>query len=252
MILETTETGKIRDKINEFAAKGSPFFFAVNYELSEGIFADDPLKQEAIYFSFNQQGNKPAENIYDRRGRINSVAQDPESYKAKFNTVREALDRGAVKVVNLTMRTRIEPDISCEEIFLRSNSPYQVYLPGRFVCFSPERFVHISDKGVISTNPMKGTIDASVPNAELQILNDPKEIAEHSATVGLIADEFKSIASNVHITRFRYIDRIVSQDRTLLQVSSEVVGQLDKDYTSRMGDILFSLLPAGSVTGTPR
>ena len=52
--------------------------------------------------------------------------------------------------------------------------------------------------------------------------------------------------------RSRYIDRIELSNRTLLQVSSEVEGELPNDYMTRMGDILFSLLPAGSITGSPK
>jgi para-aminobenzoate synthetase component 1 len=37
-----------------------------------------------------------------------------------------------------------------------------------------------------------------------------------------------------------------------LQASSEITGQLPEDYPSQIGDILFALLPAGSVTGAPK
>ena len=39
--------------------------------------------------------------------------------------------------------TPIELNISLEEVFLRSQARYKCYLPGRFVCFSPETFVRI-------------------------------------------------------------------------------------------------------------
>jgi para-aminobenzoate synthetase component I len=38
----------------------------------------------------------------------------------------------------------------------------------------------------------------------------------------------------------------------LLQVSSEIRGELPNDYYSRLGDIVFEMLPAGSVTGAPK
>jgi para-aminobenzoate synthetase component 1 len=40
--------------------------------------------------------------------------------------------------------------------------------------------------------------------------------------------------------------------KTLLQVSSEIVGVLNDNYKSHLGDILVSLLPAGSVSGAPK
>ena len=99
---------------------------------------------------------------------------------------------------------------------------------------------------------MKGTIDASIENAEQLILNDGKEIAEHTTTSQLLVEELELIAHNVTIKRFRYIDQIVAHKRTLLQVSSEIEGELPTDYRSKMGDILFALLPAVSITGSPK
>jgi para-aminobenzoate synthetase component 1 len=38
----------------------------------------------------------------------------------------------------------------------------------------------------------------------------------------------------------------------LLQVSSEISGVLPEDYQNKIGDLLFGMLPAGSVTGAPK
>jgi para-aminobenzoate synthetase component 1 len=54
------------------------------------------------------------------------------------------------------------------------------------------------------------------------------------------------------VTRFRYIDRIHTNRGDLLQMSSEIGGNLPEGYRSRLGDIIFTLLPAGSVTGAPK
>jgi len=252
MFLDTTKINLIKDKINELAAFGQPFFFVINYELSEGIFTDNPHNQNNVYFEFNGQGTKKSKKIYDKQNFVKVYPQSIESYKTKFDKVYSAFEQNRVEVVNLTTRTHIDPGITLEEIFIQSNSQYQIYLPEQFVCFSPERFVRISENGIISSNPMKGTINASIPDAERMVLDDPKEIAEHTATTQLIVDELSVIASDVKITRFRYIDRIESRNRTLLQVSSEVSGKLPDDYKLHMGDIIFSLLPAGSIAGTPK
>jgi para-aminobenzoate synthetase component 1 len=60
------------------------------------------------------------------------------------------------------------------------------------------------------------------------------------------------VSTNVAVTRFRYLDRIHTNRGDLLQMSSEISGDLPADYLSRLGDILFTLLPAGSVTGAPK
>ena len=242
---------EVRISINKAAAKQTPFFFTVDYELSEGLFIQNPISQTEVLFQFNGKGNKPSEAVSTLKAEMITNPISEQAYKSKFEVIQKGLNSGEIDVANLTIKTPIQTNISCREIFLRSQSPYQVYIPERYVSFSPERFVKI-ENGKISANPMKGTIDASVPNAEQEILNNPKEIAELKATTQAIMKELSRIAHNVYIKRDRYIDTIKSLNRTLLQVSSEVEGDLPNNYLSRMGDILFSLLPAASITGSPK
>jgi para-aminobenzoate synthetase component 1 len=99
---------------------------------------------------------------------------------------------------------------------------------------------------------MKGTIDASLPDAEEQIMNDPKEKAEHFTIVDLIRNDLSRIAEQVEVRQFRYIDRVETNGKTLLQVSSEIAGQLPANFRNSLGDNLFSMLPAGSISGAPK
>lgn len=242
---------QVRININEAALQQMPFFFALNYEMTEGLFIENPINQSEILFHFNGIGNTPSQDRNNEKVELNVIPISTEEYFSKFEIVQQGLKCGEIDVVNLTIKTPISTNIDCHEIFLRSQSRYREYVPDKFVCFSPERFVKM-ENGRISSFPMKGTIDASVANAEQLILNDPKEIAEHTTTTQLIAKELSSIARNVTVKRFRYIDKIELSNKTLLQVSSEVEGELPNDYMTRMGDVLFSLLPAGSITGSPK
>lgn len=242
---------QVRTRINKAASQNTPFFFIINYELTEGLFIENPLSQSEVLFHFNGVGNKPDQATSSEEAELSVFPISEQEYLSKFEVVQKGLKNGELEVINLTAKTPVRTSIDCHEIFLRSQSPYQFYVPGRFVCFSPERFVKI-EEGKILSNPMKGTIDESISNAEQIILNDSKEIAEHTMTAQLIVEELSSVAKNVTIKRFRYIDRIVSHNRTLLAVSSEIEGELPIDYMSKMGDTLFSLLPAGSVTGSPK
>ena len=106
--------------------------------------------------------------------------------------------------------------------------------------------------GEISSFPMKGTIDASVPDAERVILEDYKERSEHNTIVDLIRNDLNRVSERVDVRRFRYIDRLRVSRGEILQVSSEVVGRLVGDYKSRLGDIVFGMLPAGSISGAPK
>ena len=245
------DTDQVRISINEAALQQTPFFFALNYEMTEGVFIENPMNQSEILFHFNGFGNAPSQVRNNEKVELNVIPISIEEYFSKFEIVEQGLKYGEIDVVNLTVKTPISTNIDCHEIFLRSQSRYRVYVPDKFVCFSPESFVKI-ENGRISSFPMKGTIDASMKNAEQVILNDPKEIAEHTTTTQLIVEELGSIAQNVTTKRFRYLDRIELSNRTLLQVSSEVEGELPNDYMTKMGDILFSLLPAGSITGSPK
>ena len=99
---------------------------------------------------------------------------------------------------------------------------------------------------------MKGTIDADIDNAVQIILADEKEKAEHNTIVDLIRNDMSRYAKNVHVHRFRYIDKIETPEKNLLQVSSEVRGDLPENYHDILGDIIFSQLPAGSISGAPK
>jgi para-aminobenzoate synthetase component 1 len=99
---------------------------------------------------------------------------------------------------------------------------------------------------------MKGTIDAAIPNAEETILNDPKETAEHNTIVDLIRNDLSMVSKNVRVEKFRFIDEIKTAGKTLLQVSSEIVGDIQHDFFDHLGDRLFTLLPAGSISGAPK
>lgn len=249
--MKSQNTDIVRRRMNEYGAECKPFLFAVDYELSEGYFVADPMSQTGLLFQLNGVGNKPAVGEMPA-GHLNVSPIAPEDYKDMFDVVRYGLENGQTVLTNLTVKTPITTNLSLREIFLSSDTKYQIYVPGRFVCFSPEIFVRIAD-GRIATFPMKGTIDASVPDAEQVILNDPKEAAEHAAAVELLMDDLRSSgAGNVRVERFRYIDRLTTSERDILQVSSEIAGDLDPDYMSRMGDIIFAMLPGGSIAGAPK
>ncbi|MEY3208487.1 MAG: hypothetical protein RL064_518, partial [Bacteroidota bacterium] len=112
-------------------------------------------------------------------------------------------------------------------------------------------FIKINNQKIYSY-PMKGTIDAHLPNAEETILNDVKELAEHATIVDLIRNDLSKVAANVKVDKFRFYEKIETQNGMLGQVSSEISGNLHANYTNHIGDILFDLLPAGSICGAPK
>jgi para-aminobenzoate synthetase component 1 len=99
---------------------------------------------------------------------------------------------------------------------------------------------------------MKGTIDASVPQAEEKIRDDLKEVSEHNTIVDLIRNDLSMVAEEVRVKRYRYIDRVETRQRVLLQVSSEIAGVIPEGRPLNIGTIMSMMLPAGSVTGAPK
>ena len=99
---------------------------------------------------------------------------------------------------------------------------------------------------------MKGTIDASIPSAAQLLMNDPKEAAEHATIVDLIRNDLSMVANQVFVSRYRYIDTLQTNQGAILQTSSEIQGVLPENYPEHLGELIFRLLPAGSITGAPK
>ncbi len=159
--------------------------------------------------------------------------------------------KGNTYLLNLTFPTQIEIKTTLLNIFLSSPAPFKLFYKNQFITFSPERFIKI-ENNLIQTYPMKGTIDAEIPNAEEQILANEKEKAEHTMVVDLLRNDLSMVAKRVQVNNFRYVETIKAGQKKLLQVSSKITGVLENNWHERIGDILLPLLPAGSISGTPK
>jgi para-aminobenzoate synthetase component 1 len=158
---------------------------------------------------------------------------------------------GNTYLLNLTFATPIESSLDLKEIFTYAKAKFKLYFKGKFICFSPERFVEI-ENNCIATYPMKGTIDADLPNARKNILSDSKETAEHVMIVDLMRNDLGIVGSHVKVEKFRYVEKIKAGDKALLQVSSKITATLDENWKDEIGTLLNHLTPAGSITGTPK
>lgn len=247
---------EIESLMNRAGTERVPFLFGLDFEMEDGFFIENPMLQNEILFEVEGVGNYNNMSCSDtphitHANKLELFPEDYSTYKKRFDIVMEGLSRGDSYLANLTIRTPISTSLSLIDIFKCSSSPYKLYVPHRFVCFSPECFVKI-DEGVISTYPMKGTIDADIADSEQIILNDEKEKSEHNTIVDLLRNDLSRVAWDVVVKRFRYIDRVNSSRGSLLQVSSEIVGTLGNSYLNEVGSAIFKLLPAGSVSGAPK
>jgi len=242
---------EIRERVNRLAGDATPFLLIVDFAMENPLLYEAASIPESLLFSTPQAGNVPAVEKNRRPFTFRKYPPSRQRYAEAFDIVRDNIHHGNSFLVNLTFPTPIETDLSLEEIFRLSRAKYKCCIKDRFVCFSPEIFVQIK-AGRIYSYPMKGTIDATIRGAAQKILADKKEQAEHNTVVDLIRNDLSIVATDVRVDRYRYIDRLETHAKPLLQVSSQISGRLSGDYRSRLGNILFSLLPAGSVSGAPK
>ncbi|MEI8004646.1 MAG: aminodeoxychorismate synthase component I [Bacteroidota bacterium] len=239
-------------KINEYAVKGIPFLFVTDFEgLNTAVLTIPEAGENGVFFGMGEAGNTVPGPIPARAFSFIPKPPDYDSYRLAFEKVSWHLKRGDTYLVNLTFPTELETSLNLQDLFNISRAPYKLLFADHFTVFSPEPFIRIED-GIIRSNPMKGTIDASVPDAENMLLNDRKEYYEHNTIVDLIRNDLAMVSASVKVDRFRYIERINTNRSDLLQMSSEISGRLPKGHWRHLGEDLFKLLPAGSVSGAPK
>lgn len=258
---------EIIDKINQLASQDEPFLFVINYQGDKAfIRLLSDINPEECLFDFEGRGNlshawketwkegTSEEEISETTWQIEPPLY--EDYERSFNIVKSNIMAGNSYLTNLTCRVPVSCNLSLEDIFHRAKGKYKLLLRRKrnltpFVCFSPETFVRIKG-GRIYSYPMKGTLDASLPNAEKQLMEDRKEAAEHATIVDLIRNDLSRVAENVRVDKYRYIDVLHTNKGDILQTSSEISGSLPEDYRQHLGEILDAQLPAGSITGAPK
>jgi para-aminobenzoate synthetase component 1 len=227
-----------------------PFFFMVDFEQKKPLaFKLEDLPGD-VFYDFNDRTNRPqGKKLNQIDLKINPITE--EEFKKKFDLVERHLSLGDSYLTNLTVRNEIGLSNALPELFDSAEAKYKLLYKNEFLVFSPETFIQIKE-GIVYSFPMKGTIDAAITNAEKEILADQKELTEHVTIVDLIRNDLSLIAEGVQVTRFRYIDKILSNQKQLLQVSSEISGSLLPGIQRSFGTILEKLLPAGSISGAPK
>jgi para-aminobenzoate synthetase component 1 len=239
------------DLMNKYGADKEPFMFIVDFDMKDPEIHKLNSVPPGIKFFTPLLSNVYPGQIYTKPVSFKKHPVPFSIYSEAFRNVQKNISLGNSYLLNLTFPTLIETEATLEEIFNASVAKYKLLYYNSFVVFSPEIFVRIKD-GTIKSFPMKGTIDFSVPDAEKILLNDEKEKAEHNTIVDLIRNDLSKVAVNVVVTKYKYIDRIRSASSELLQMSSEISGSLQNGYESHLGEIITSMLPAGSVTGAPK
>ena len=262
------------EQLNQWGHEKKPFVFLIDFEQKKPLAWPVDECPDWFQFKFTKASSlkeavpnctktgqifSEIDDLSFRNSKLNLKSEDLltkhpidlADYQIKFNQVMDALHKGDSFLMNLTIPTPVQNKLDFQTFFDHAKSKYVVWLKEQFIAFSPETFIQI-ENGKIATFPMKGTIDASLPNAKELLLNDPKEYAEHATIVDLLRNDISRVASKVRVTNFRYYEEIPTQNGVIGQVSSAIEGALPADYASRIGSILYDLLPAGSVSGAPK
>lgn len=239
--------------MNSLGSRREPFLFIIDFEMERAVVLKaGEVSPASILYNINGRKNYRNAPLLRKTVLFGKNPMPRSEYRKAFELVQDNLRAGNSYLANLTFPTPITSNLSLEETFFASQAPYRLCVQGQFACFSPETFITIEESGQIASYPMKGTIDAGLPEAEKLLLGNEKEKAEHATIVDLLRNDLSMVADKVRVKRYRYVEGIQTHHGGLLQSSSEIAGMLKGDFGRRLGGIIFELLPAGSVSGAPK
>ena len=240
------------DLMDELSLKKVPFFFMVDFLLEKvEVFQENEIEEESLLIDFQNFKNIKTTEAENAEIELKILSESAEIYRKGFDFVQENLRQGNSYLTNYTMKSEIAINLTLKEIFYHSKAKYKVWYNDEFVFFSPETFVEIID-GQIYTHPMKGTIEASIENAVEILKNDVKEKAEHFTVVDLLRNDLSMVADEVQVDEFQRIDFIKTQQKDLYAMSSKISGKLKPEFQNKIGTVMKTLLPAGSILGAPK
>lgn len=240
-------------KANQLGTSRIPFLFCIDYEMEQPfVIPLSEVDKNSMQYKVADRTNillieysAPSFNLL----KYTPVAENV--YNSGFEKVQEALQGGNTYLLNLTFPHQIHHELDQLAILHASESPYRLWIKDHVICYSPECFIKIKDQTIYSY-PMKGTIDATIPDAKAKIIADQKELYEHNTIVDLIRNDLAMVAHDITVARFRFTEEINTPNGALIQVSSEIKGNLDSEWHTKIGDLLIKLLPAGSISGAPK
>ncbi len=183
-----------------------------------------------------------------------------EEFMAKVEVAKEEIRAGEAFQIVLSQRFSMPCSADALDVYrmLRLNNPSPYMYLFRFedgleiVGSSPEALVKVTGDEVM-VHPIAGTRRRSASLEEdirlgEELLADPKERAEHLMLVDLGRNDLGRVCApgTVEVIDFMHIERYSH----VMHIVSTVVGKLDP--TSSPIDALFSVFPAGTLSGAPK
>jgi anthranilate synthase component 1 len=182
-----------------------------------------------------------------------------EEFISRIEKAKRYIRAGDIFQVVPSRRFEVEnpPDAFSVYRMLRSSnpSPYLYYFQApdyQIAGASPEMLVRVED-GTVTNKPIAGTSprgrdEAEDKRLEQALLHDEKERAEHTMLVDLGRNDVGRVCDcgTVEVRDFMHVERASK----VMHLVSEVCGRLRSDKSA--ADALFSVLPAGTLSGAPK
>ena len=180
-------------------------------------------------------------------------------YKTQFQTILDALQKGATYQTNLTARQHFKHQGDPLKLFLQllEKQPveYAVFTQTEqqsYLSISPELFFKKQNTTLL-TKPMKGTRSRSKDSKQDQInyeflKHDAKNHSENLIIVDLLRNDLSKIANpnTLQVTQLCEVERYPS----VFQMTSSIRAQVSKNISAYT--LLKNLFPCGSITGAPK
>ncbi|NHN37029.1 anthranilate synthase component I [Pseudomaricurvus alcaniphilus] len=181
------------------------------------------------------------------------------NFRQAVEAIREYVLAGDTMQVVISQRLSIpfaaEPLNLYRALRSLNPSPYMYFLnlgDHHVVGCSPEILARLED-GEVTVRPIAGTrrrghTPAEDLALEQELVNDPKEIAEHLMLIDLGRNDIGRVAA---IGSVKLTDKMVVERYShVMHVTSNVTGQLRSGLTAM--DVLRAALPAGTLSGAPK
>jgi para-aminobenzoate synthetase component 1 len=182
-----------------------------------------------------------------------------EAYQRAFDQTHTYIEAGDCYQINLAQRFSApykgDPWLAYTKLRQTAAAPYSAYMNAdgcEILCLSPEQFIQLSDKTVI-TSPIKGTRprgDSPQQDEQLarQLQASHKDQAENLMIVDLLRND---LGKSCHPGSIRVEKLFELQSfETVHHLVSTICGDIEND--KQACDVMAACFPGGSITGAPK
>jgi anthranilate synthase component 1 len=236
-----------------------------------GVYTDglvyDKMTGELFYFYYKNDRSKNIKNIIskdipekrDTKVEFLGHSSTKKEHKKAVDNVLEHIKAGNTFQCEVGFKSKYK--ISGDKVRIYESlrevnpSPHMYYLKfddNVIIGASPELLFRMRD-GEMETYPLAGTIHRGKTKQEDQalareLLNDPKEIAEHKMLIDLHRNDIGRVAKFGTVKVRKAME--IKQFSHVQHISSEIAGIIDNN--NDMFSALASNFPAGTLTGAPK